>query len=183
MSQHVAGSRLTSNIKITLKIKFTSDIFADITRSLVVVLQHLRFCKKILILIFFSDLFSVECKFFCPNSADNTMENRAISLVESSRDNSLISCPTSSAVDHQILLKKLEIYAVKGDALALLKSYLIDRTQKCQVNGTISSERLIKCGVPQGSILGPLFFLLYINDLPQCLSKTKPRLFADDINP
>ena len=66
--------------------------------------------------------------------------------------------------------------------MALLKSYLIDRTQKCQVNGTISSERLIKCGVPQGSILGPLFFLLYINDLPQCLSKTKPRLFADDTN-
>ena len=66
--------------------------------------------------------------------------------------------------------------------MALLKSYLINRTQKCQVNGTISSERLIKCGVPQGSILGPLFFLLYINDLPQCLSKTKPRLFADDTN-
>ena len=98
MSQHVVGSRLTSNIKITLKIKFTSQIFADISRSLVVVLQHLRFCKKILILIFFSDLFSIECKFFCPNSADNTMENRAISLVESSRDNSLISCPTSSAI-------------------------------------------------------------------------------------
>ena len=97
MSQHVVGSRLTSNIKITLKIKFTSQIFADISRSLVVVLQHLRFCKKIVILIFFSDLFSIECKFFCPNSADNTMENRAISLVESSRDNSLISCPTSSA--------------------------------------------------------------------------------------
>ena len=70
------------------------------------------------------------------------------------------------AVDHQILLKKLEIYGVKGDALALLKSYLIYRTQKCQVNGTISSEWLIKCGVPQGSILGPLFFLLYIT----CLS-------------
>ena len=98
MSQHVVGSRLTSNIKITLKIKFTSQIFADISRSLVVVLQHLRFCKKILILIFFSDLFSIECKFFCPNSADNTMENRAISLVESSRDNSLISCPTSSVL-------------------------------------------------------------------------------------
>ena len=97
MSQHVVGSRLTSNIKITLKIKFTSQIFADISRSLVVVLQHLRFCKKIVILIFFSDLFSIECKFFCPNSADNTMENRAISLVESSRDNSLISCPTSLA--------------------------------------------------------------------------------------
>ena len=90
MSQHVAGSRLASNIKITLKITFTSEIFADITRSLAVVLQHLKFCKD------FLDLFSVECKFFCPNSADNTMENRAISLVESSRDNSLIACRTSS---------------------------------------------------------------------------------------
>ena len=96
MSQHVAGSRLTSNIKITLKITFTSEIFAHITRSLAIVLLHLKFCKKILILIFFFDLFSVECKFFCPNSADNTMENRAISLVESSRDNSLIACRTSS---------------------------------------------------------------------------------------
>ena len=97
MSQHVAGSRLTSNIKIALKITFTSEIFADITRSLAVVLLHLKFCKKILILIFFLDLFSIKCKFFCPNSAENTMENRAISLVESSRDNSLIACPTSSA--------------------------------------------------------------------------------------
>ena len=92
LSQHIAGSRLTSNIKITLKITFTSEIFADITRALAVVLQHLKFCNF--------DLFSVECKFFCPNSADNTMENRAISLVESSRDNSLIACRTSSGTTH-----------------------------------------------------------------------------------
>jgi hypothetical protein len=51
------------------------------------------------ILMFFLDLFSVEYKFFCPNSAENTMENRAISLVDSSRDNSLIACPTSSGPD------------------------------------------------------------------------------------
>ena len=105
MSQHVAGSRLTSNIKITLKITFTSEIFADITRSLAVVLIHLKFCKKILVLIFLSDLFSIECKFFCPNSADNTMENRAISLVESSRDNSLIACRTSSNLKFRVTWK------------------------------------------------------------------------------
>ena len=85
-------------------------------------------------------------------------------------------------VDHQILLSKLELYGIKGQALNLLKSYLTNRKQKCQIKNVFSSERLIKCGVPQGSILGPLLFLLYINDLPHCLSKTKPRLFADDTN-
>ena len=85
-------------------------------------------------------------------------------------------------VDHQILLSKLELYGIKGQAINLLKSYLTNRKQKCQIRNSFSSERLIKCGVPQGSILGPLLFLLYINDLPHCLSKTKPRLFADDTN-
>ena len=87
-------------------------------------------------------------------------------------------------VDHQILLRKLELYGIKGEALTLLKSYLTNRNQnsKCQIKNSFSTERLIKCGVPQDSILGPLFFLLYINDLPQCLNKTKPRLFADDTN-
>jgi hypothetical protein len=85
-------------------------------------------------------------------------------------------------VDHQILLKKLELYGIKGQALSFLESYLSNRNQKCQIQGSVSSEKLIKCGVPQGSILGSLFFRLYINDLPQCLDKRKPWLFADDTN-
>ncbi|CAB3997187.1 Hypothetical predicted protein [Paramuricea clavata] len=85
-------------------------------------------------------------------------------------------------VDHEILLQKLKLVGITGSAFLLLKSYLTGRTQRCEVNGSISGENDVKCGVPQGSILGPLFFLLYINDLPACLSKTKPRLFADDTN-
>ena len=84
--------------------------------------------------------------------------------------------------DHEILLMKLEIYGIKGPALSLLRSYLANRTQKCQINGSTSSERIIKCGEPQGSIVGPLLLLVYINDLPNCLNRTNPRLFADDTN-
>jgi hypothetical protein len=46
----------------------------------------------------------------------------------------------------------------------------------------MSTVRRVKCGIPQGSILGPLFFLIYINDLPECLNHATPRLFADDTN-
>ena len=85
-------------------------------------------------------------------------------------------------VNHEILLEKLLLLGITGSAFQLLESYLSDRSQKCEVNGFISKENKITCGVPQGSILGPLLFLLYINDLPSCLNLTKRRMFADDTN-
>lgn len=85
-------------------------------------------------------------------------------------------------VDHQILVNKLEAYGVTDSAVKLLCSYLTTRKQKCQVNDILSSSRQICCGVPQGSILGPLLFLVYINDLPNCLDYTTPRMFADNTN-
>ena len=85
-------------------------------------------------------------------------------------------------VDHAILLKKLACYGVKSKELDWFKSYLSNRNQYCYANGAFSSKNIIKYGVPQGSILGPLLFLIYINDLPGCLSHSVPNMYADDTN-
>ena len=85
-----------------------------------------------------------------------------------------------NTVNHVLLLGKIEPCGIRDDALNLLASYLADRKQTCQVNGKQSGLRSISCEIPQGSILGPLFFLVYINDLPNCLKRTTPRMFADD---
>ena len=85
------------------------------------------------------------------------------------------------SIDHSILLKKMnEQFEIHGAELKWFESYLTKRKQVCFVSGRISSPRQITCGVPQGSILGPLLFLLYINDMPQCLKSTTPGLYADD---
>ena len=84
--------------------------------------------------------------------------------------------------NYDILLAKLELCGIKNMPLTPFKSYLSDRSQQCQVNGELSTLKYLKYGVPQGSILGPLLFLIYINDLPNCLQHSTARMFADDTN-
>ena len=72
------------------------------------------------------------------------------------------------------------MYGVTNTSLDWFASYLNDRYQCCTVNGVQSSLKSISTGVPQGSILGPLLFLLYVNDLPNCLHLTTPGMYADD---
>jgi len=83
-------------------------------------------------------------------------------------------------VDHEILLYKLNHYGIRGHANRFFRSYLSNRKQYTFVNGEHSSIMTVECGVPQGSVLGPILFLLYINDLCQAVGPEIARLFADD---
>ena len=77
---------------------------------------------------------------------------------------------------------KLEYYGICGISLDWFKSYLAGRKQYVTYNGTSSSTKVIKCGIPQGSILGPFLFLLYINDLPNVCKSTNFVVYANDTN-
>ena len=85
-------------------------------------------------------------------------------------------------INHSILLEKLSSYGVRGLALSWFESYLSSRKQFTSISVTHSEQMFISCGVPQGSILGPLLFLVYVNDINNAIKTGHPILFADDTN-
>ena len=85
-------------------------------------------------------------------------------------------------MNHNILLSKLYHYGIRGITFNWFENYLHNRTQFVKIGNIQSSPETITCGIPQGSTLGPLLFLLYINDLPNCSKKLSFRIFADDTN-
>ena len=105
--------------------------------------------------------------------------------IRSSLDSGSVTCGIFvdfHTVNHDILLKKLEHYGVRGVINNWFRSYLTNRKQKVVINGFESETKRLLHGVPQGSVLGPILFLIYINDLHRCIKHSTTYHFADDTN-
>ena len=114
------------------------------------------------------------------NIVDNI--HKGIEMVSFPAEYSLTLGIFFDTVNHVIPIKKLEHYGIRGLAKEWLISYLHNRKQFTSIGNTDSEELPISCGVPQGSVIGPLLFLLYINDFKNCTSSLDLHLFADDSN-
>ena len=84
-----------------------------------------------------------------------------------------------NSIPHRRLLQKLEGYGIQGEVLEWVRDFLSDRRQRVMLNGESSDWRNVVSGVPQGSVLGPVLFIIYVNDMPDQLRKFC-KIFADD---
>ena len=116
----------------------------------------------------------------CGLLADNQFAFRKLHNTQISILNIFRSKKAFDTVDHDILLSKLSDYGVTYIAHSWFTSYLARREQYCYVEGKSSNNRLVQCEIPQGSCLGPLLFIIYMNDFEKCLEKSKPNMYVDD---
>ena len=126
---------------------------------------------------------------FRKNYSTNHALLSIVEQIRASLDKKMFACgifidleKAFDTVNHHILLSKLYHYGVRGVANKWFHSYLSDRQQKVTINGESPPSLPITCGVPQGSILGPLLFLLYINDMHHAIEFSTTYHFADDTN-
>ena len=107
--------------------------------------------------------------------------------IQGNMDNKLFTCgilidlkKAFHTADHSILFNKLNHYEIRAIVNDLFSSYLFKRTHTAEINSFISDKEIVLRGVPQGSVLGPLLFLIFINDIPNSAQKLNFGLFADD---
>ena len=105
-----------------------------------------------------------------------------MSVLDKRQQHDLIVLDFSKAFDrvpHERLLRKMDHYGIRGNTLEWIRAFLTDRVQQVTVEGATSDSIQVLSGVPQGTVLGPLLFLVFINDLPDCV-ESGIRLLADD---
>ena len=120
-------------------------------------------------------------KWSCETQLIRTIHDLAMGLNEKQQIDAILFgfSKVFDVVSHKRLLLKLSHYGICGNTLAWIQDFLSNRTQRVLLEGQVSSQSSVTSGVPQGSFLGPLLFLVFINDLPEYVSSTT-RLFADD---
>ena len=154
--------------------------------------------SKILEKSMYNRIYSFLCKHKLINTTQfgfrskHSTEHALISLIETIKkylDDGEIVCgvfidlqKALGTVNHEILLEKLKHYGIRSKQNDWFRSFLTNRKQYVSMEGFFSQTKIVKCGVPQGSTLGPLLFLIYINDLANALEKSIVHHFADDTN-